>query len=213
MTTAAYYRDGYVHLNAFIPPEVGRGFLARMIADLARQGITFDKLEKSQDLLIRPAAEIYGFHYPPMATMHWGMTPAVAALTDKDLLPTYAYFRLYRKGDRCKVHGDRPACEHSLSLTLDYSDGAVWPLDVAHQPIVKPYQRADDTFRADEPFGSASMKAGDAVLYQGVTHHHGRITPNPNAWSAHLFLHWVERGGPHAASAFDGNQPPERIVL
>jgi hypothetical protein len=25
---------------------------------------------------------------------------------------------------------------------------------------------------------------------------HGRTTPNPNGWSAHLFLHWVERGAP-----------------
>lgn len=211
--TEAYYRDGYVHLRGFIPPEVGRGFLARMKADLARQNVTFSQLEKSQNLLIRPAAEVYGFHYAPMATMHWGMTPAVAALTGKDLLPTYAYFRLYRQGDRCKVHGDRPACEHSLSLTLAYSDDAVWPLEVAHDPIDKPYQRADDTFRADEPFSSAPMQAGDAVLYQGVTHHHGRITPNPNAWSAHLFLHWVERGGPFADSAFDGNAPPERIAI
>lgn len=213
MSEAAYFRDGYVHLRQFIPPEIGRGFLARMQVDLAQQGLTFDKLEKHQDLLIRPAAEIYGFHYAPMATLHWGMTPAVAALTGKDLLPTYAYFRLYRKGDRCKVHGDRPACEHSLSLTLDYSDGEVWPLEVAHEAIGTPYQRADDTFRPDEPYSSAAMKAGDAVLYQGVTHHHGRITPNPNAWSAHLFLHWVEREGPHAGRAFDGNHPPERIVI
>ena len=33
---AAYYRDGYVHLRGFIPPEVGRGFLARMQADPSR---------------------------------------------------------------------------------------------------------------------------------------------------------------------------------
>ena len=42
-----------------------------------------------------------------------------------------------------------------------------------------------------------------AVLYRGVQHRHGRIKPNPNRWSAHLFLHWVDRDGPHAAQAFD----------
>ena len=47
---------------------------------------------------------------------------------------------------------------------------------------------------------------GDAVLYRGVQHRHGRLTPNRNAWSAHLFLHWVERDGPFASHAFDGNQ-------
>ena len=40
------------------------------------------------------------------------------------------------------------------------------------------------------------MEVGDAVLYQGVNYAHGRITPNPNAWSAHLFLHFVDRNGP-----------------
>ena len=61
--------------------------------------------------------------------------PVVAGLLGKDLLPSYCYFRIYRQGDICKVHGDRPACEHSLSLTLDYSDGAPWALDVSPEPV------------------------------------------------------------------------------
>jgi hypothetical protein len=35
--------------------------------------------------------------------------------------------------------------------------------------------------------------------------------PNPNSWSAHLFLHWVDRDGPHAAHAFDGAGAPPRV--
>jgi hypothetical protein len=31
------------------------------------------------------------------------------------------------------------------------------------------------------------------------------MTPNPNGWSAHLFLHWVDREGPYREHAFDGN--------
>jgi hypothetical protein len=52
---------------------------------------------------------------------------------------------------------------------------------------------------------------GDAVLYQGVHHHHGRTTPNPNRWSAHLFLHWVERDGAFAGDAFDKQPPPMTV--
>jgi hypothetical protein len=37
------------------------------------------------------------------------------------------------------------------------------------------------------------MNVGDAVLYRGVNHRHGRLRPNPNAWSANLFLHWIDR--------------------
>ena len=55
------------------------------------------------------------------------------------------------------------------------------------------------------------MEVGDAVLYQGVHHRHGRMSPNPNGWSAHLFLHWVDRDGPHRAHAFDGNAAPAEV--
>lgn len=209
----SYRESGYAHLPSFVPSEVARGFLARLNADLARQGIRLDQLRKAQPLLRAPATELYGYHYPPMATFHWGMTPAVSAYLQCDLLPTYAYFRIYRVGDICRVHGDRPACEHSVSLTLAYSDDKPWPLEFAQSAVEKPYERADDVFREDEEARSISMKPGDAVLYRGVEYHHGRTMPNPNAWSAHLFLHWVDRNGPHAGDAFDGQHPPDRVSL
>ena len=208
-----YHGEGYAHLRGFIPPPVALGFLARLKADLARQGVGLDQLRKEQPLLRQAASELYGYHYPPMATFHWGMTPAVAAIIGRDLLPTYAYFRIYREGDICRVHGDRPACEHSVSLTLAYSDDKPWPLELARDPIDTPYQRADDLFRDDEHARAVAMAPGDAVLYRGVEFHHGRTTPNPNAWSAHLFLHWVDREGPHADEAFDRQQPPKEITL
>jgi hypothetical protein len=156
---------------------------------------------------------MYGYHYPKLAMLHWGMTPAVAALLGEPLLPSYAYFRLYRQGDICKVHCDRFSCEHSLSLTLAYSDDKPWPLEVASVRTEQPYQRHDDQFRADEPHAAVAMEPGDAVLYQGVHHHHGRTTPNPNAWSAHAFMHWVSRDGPYAEHAFDGHPPPQEVKL
>ncbi|MBB3035139.1 hypothetical protein [Alteriqipengyuania lutimaris] len=207
----AYWDRGYCLIERFYPEEVARGFLIRLKSDLARQGIGMDRLLKEQPLLRQPATELYGYHYPPMATMHWGMTPAVAAIVGRELLPTYSYFRIYREGAICKVHGDRPACEHSVSLTLGYSHGRPWALEMARDPIADPYERADDAFREEEEPAAVSMMPGDAVLYRGVEHHHGRTTPNPNAWSAHLFLHWVDRDGPYAANAFDGNALPDKV--
>ena len=43
------------------------------------------------------------------------------------------------------------------------------------------------------------MRSFIAVLSGGA----GRVTPNPNRSSSHLFLHWVERGGKYQAHAFD----------
>ena len=110
----------------------------------------------------------------------------------------------------CRVHSDRQSCEHSLSLTLDYSDGEPWPLEVGSVRSTKPSAKVDEGF-GDEPHASLSMQVGDAVLYRGVHHRHGRITPNPNAWSAHLFLHWVDRDGPYADHAFDGRKNQAKV--
>jgi hypothetical protein len=133
----------------------------------------------------------------------WGLTPLMSKLVGRELLPTYDFFRVYREGDVCRVHCDRYSCEHSLSLTLDYSDGLPWDLEVGKQRM-EPSARVADEW-GDEAYGSVSMEVGDAVLYQGVHHRHARTKPNPNGWSAHLFLHWVDRDGPYADHAFDGH--------
>jgi hypothetical protein len=213
MTDPDYRADGYVHLRQFIPREVCMAVLARLKIDLSRQGISLASIEKEGPLLRAKAPELYGYHYPMFTSFLWGMTPAVEQLVGEPLLPTYSYFRLYRQGDICRVHGDRPSCEHSISLTLAYSDDVPWALEVAKSPAGKLYNRADEDFAVDELRSAVAMEAGDAVLYQGVAHHHGRTTPNPNRWSAHLFLHWVARDGPYAEHAFDGQPPPQTVEL
>jgi len=101
------------------------------------------------------------------------------------------------------VHADRLACEHSLSLTIAYGDGKSWPLCVSRERSEQPGGPVADDF-AGADFGSVAMQPGDGLLYQGTHHRHGRLTPNPNSWSAHLFLHWVEKGGRYAEQAFEG---------
>jgi hypothetical protein len=193
-----YQACGYAHIEGLIPAEVAEAFLRQIKADLphaTRQFISHAPIIK------RTSIDIYAADYPPMLQFLWGLTPAMRELTGRDLLPSYDYFRLYRKDDVCRIHSDRAACEHSLSLTLGYSDGQIWPFEIGANPICEPGPIEDD-FGAD-PFCSIAMKPGDGVLYRGVAHRHGRVSPNPNRWSAHLFLHWVDRDGPHAAHAFD----------
>jgi hypothetical protein len=152
-----------------------------------------------------PCFEAYCYNMPVLLTLLWGLTPRVEQLTGCRLLPTYSYFRTYQRGDLCRIHCDRPACEHSMSLTLAYSDGHEWALEVGRgvvPPELRGTERGDDDFGDDE-HAAFAMRPGDAVLYRGVEHMHGRTVPNPNRWSAHLFLHWVDRDGPHAGQAFD----------
>jgi hypothetical protein len=195
-----YQREGYAHIRGLIPPEVARAFMRGVKDDIGPQPIQLSNTAQHPPQLRRPTAQIYGANYKPMSYFLWALTPTISELVGKDLLPTYDYFRIYRQGDICRVHSDRPSCEHSVSLTLDYSDAEVWELQIAKEKT--PTQEMADDFGA-HPFSSIAMQIGDAVLYEGVHHRHGRITPNPNAWSAHLFLHFVDRRGPFAEHAFD----------
>jgi hypothetical protein len=136
-----------------------------------------------------------------MSAFHWGLTPVVAELAGCELMPTYAYFRVYQQGDICVVHSDRPACEHSISLMMELADEIPWARCIGHNLVEQP--PAPERDFGDEEYSPIAMSAGDAVMYRGVNHRHGRIEPNPNRWSAHLFLHWVDANGPHADQAFD----------
>jgi len=196
-----YRQDGYVGLPALFPREVMDTFYARVAADLNLSQNSGRFLVQGP-LLSKQAIEVYGHAYPPLLNFLWGMTPRVTQVAGCALLPTYCYLRIYQQGDICRVHSDRHACEHSLSLTIALSDQQPWALSVEAACLDAPTSSVESDF-GQAKFGSVAMKVGDAVMYQGVHHRHGRLEPNPNQWSAHLFLHWVDPAGPYKNQAFD----------
>ncbi len=204
-----YRRDGYALVKGMVPRSVARALMERLHADLPPGPIT-PQPHTATPILGRAAFEIYGNAYPPMQAFLWALTPTMETITGQRLVPTYDYFRIYREGDICRVHRDRPACQHSLSLTLDYSDDVMWPLEVGAAGPTGPKDHLADDFGA-EGHVALPMSVGDAVAYRGVEHRHGRTMPNPNAWSAHLFLHWVDPDGPFADQAFDGAGEPRPV--
>jgi hypothetical protein len=195
-----YRANGFALLRGLIPGEVARAFMNEVKGDLGPAPLRLSHATEHPSILRRAAYQFHGAAYKPMSFFLWALTPTVSTVIGREVLPTYDYFRIYREGDICRVHSDRPACEHSVSLTLDYSDGQPWPLEVGRY-TVDSYPPVED--RWDKDHVSIPMEVGDAVLYYGVRYPHGRTTPNPNAWSAHLFLHYVDRDGPFASEAFD----------
>jgi len=207
--TGNYHEDGYALIEGLVPAEVCAAFMFALKDDVGPRPIALSQVKEHVPQLNRPAFEAYGFLYKPMLFFLWGLTPIVREIVGRDLLPTYDYLRVYRGGDVCKVHCDRLSCEHSLSLTLAYSDGQPWALELG-KARQDPNAGVHDDF-GGEPYSAIPMAVGDAVLYQGVHHRHGRMAPNPNTWSAHLFLHWVDRDGPYRDQAFDGNGAPPLV--
>src|SRR3546814_1001535 len=96
---------------------------------------------------------------------------------------TKLFRSIYRKDDSCSVHSDRPSCEHSVSLTLAYSDDLPWPLEVGSVRVDGEGPCFEDF--GDEPFSAIEMKPGDAVLYRGIDLRHGRTQPNPHRSEEH----------------------------
>jgi predicted 2-oxoglutarate/Fe(II)-dependent dioxygenase YbiX len=118
------------------------------------------------------------------------LTPHFEQASGLKLFPTYSYARLYNsQGEELKIHRDRPACEISATLTLDF-EGDVWPIYMGAN---------EDKSNATE----IRMNVGDAVMYRGCDIHHWREPYKEGKWQAQVFLHYVDQNGPHAEWKYD----------
>jgi len=114
------------------------------------------------------------------------LRPLVERQCGLRLLPTYSYFRLYKRGDVLNRHRDRPACEISISLNIGQRPSDPWPLYIEG---------------SSKSFG-ALLAPGDALLYRGCEFFHWREKFQGEAL-AQVFLHYVDRDGPYAGEKFD----------
>src|SRR4051812_10931130 len=125
-----YCADGYARIEGLIASAVAHAFLGVVKASLDEVSPASADHMHDAAVLRRATLAAYGPNYRALTGFHWGLTPTMATLTSCELVPTNSYFRVYQAGDVCLVHSDREACEHSLSLTLGYSDGKPWTLDI-----------------------------------------------------------------------------------
>lgn len=109
------------------------------------------------------------------------LLPKIEALTGYELYKTYSYARRYGLGNELEPHRDRAACEITATLALGH-DGEIWPI------WVKDRQGAHHAFQ---------LHPGDALIFRGgeLTHWREKNTYGP---CSQVFLHYVDRNGPHA---------------
>ena len=93
------------------------------------------------------------------------LLPHFEKVAGKRLLPTYSYARLYKPGEKLKIHTDREACEISATVTLGF-EGKTWPIYMG------------DAGGANSR--KIKMNVGDAVLYRGMEKYHWRKSSKVN---------------------------------
>ena len=113
-------------------------------------------------------------HYadPVMETLLMKVLPVMKEETGLELIPTYSYARLYKKGDILKRHKDRPSCEISTTINLG---GDPWSIFI------------DGT--------GANIDIGDMLVYSGCELEHWR-EPFEGNTCAQVFLHYNHLNGP-----------------
>jgi len=116
-----------------------------------------------------------------METLLMKTLPIIKKNINLDLLPTYAYTRVYERGSELKKHKDRPSCEISGTLHLG---GNQWDIYM-------------DGERVD-------LNIGDMLIYSGCDFEHWREPFNGDL-CAQVFLHYNRTNGKYAENnIYDG---------
>ncbi len=180
-TVLEFKEKGYVHLKDFLHKDSCKE-LTRELKRLV------DQKKTVKDEQCPKSEAIHGT--VTFDKLLEDLTPHFEQASGLKLFPTYSYARFYNSQDEeLKLHRDRPACEISATLTLDF-EGDVWPIYMGAN---------EDKSNATE----IKMEIGDAVMYRGCDIYHWREPYKEGKWQAQVFLHYVDQNGPHAEWKYD----------
>ena len=141
-----------------------------------------------------------------------------------DLQETYSFSRKYERGAYLKAHADRPSCEISATLCLDYKtdDNKPWSIwvDNTYDYVNNPSEIFDDTqavpIRQRKTARRIDLEVGDLLLYQGPNVAHWREYLL-GEYSYHIFLHFLNVNGkvtelPHVHDIVNDHLPDKKLV-
>jgi len=117
-----------------------------------------------------------------METLLQKVKPIMEKESGLNLIETYSYARIYKKGDELKRHKDRYSCEISTTMNLGGDD---WPIFL-------------------EPDIKVNLGQGDMLIYRGCDLEHWR-EPFEGEDCAQVFLHYNDASSKDAEqNKFDG---------
>ena len=147
------------------------------------------------DIQIPNTYSIYADHV--METLMVKMLPVMKKETGLQLIPTYSYARLYKKGDILHRHKDRSSCEVSCTLNLG---GDPWPIfiDGTGANSILSGSETTTVVQPNAPKGTkVLLEVGDMLVYSGCELEHWREPFEGNV-CGQVFLHYNHLYGPFA---------------
>ena len=139
-----------------------------------------------------------------METLLLYVMPIMKAKTGLDLIPTYSYTRIYRKGSILKRHKDRPSCEISTTLHLGGDPWSIFIDPTGSDNVIDEYK---NIHKPGAPKGvQVDLKQGDMLIYSGCELEHWREPFQGNVCSQ-VFLHYNHADGQFAQSNLYDKRP------
>ena len=137
-----------------------------------------------------------------METMLMKVLPIMQQETGLNLVPTYSYARVYKKGDTLHRHKDRPSCEISTTINLG---GGPWPIFIDGTGANNVINERENLVKPGAPTGTkVLLEVGDMLVYSGCELEHWR-EPFEGNICGQVFLHYNHVNGPFAEkNKFDG---------
>jgi|TARA_R110002012_G_scaffold155395_1_gene316250 hypothetical protein len=150
------------------------------------------------------AYSIYGDYL--METLLIETLPFIEKKTSTQLVPTYAYTRLYKTGNILERHKDRFSCEISSTMNLGGDD---WPIFISPKKNIGLPEsqggRRGITMASNAKGIKVILRPGDMLLYRGVELEHWR-EPFKGKECGQVFFHYNDKKGPYKTSNLYDNR-------
>ena len=145
---------------------------------------------------------IYGD--PTFDTLLMKMLPVMKRETGLNVVPTYSYARIYKKGDILRRHKDRPSCEISTTINLG---GDPWPIFIDGTGADSVIDEMKNIHKPNAPKGTkVLLEVGDMLIYEGCKLEHWR-EPFEGDNCGQVFLHYNNADGQFKdINIFDGRE-------
>lgn len=172
------FQQGFAPMHALVPP-FHQGAMRRYYRQCVRAGGMGRGDGQVEHRLVS--------HNEPVARfIQRQLVTAVSALAGRSVKPSYAYVAAYQGGAALARHTDRPQCEYTLSVCVDFSPETSGPC---------PWSLNLDV---DKRTVKVLQRPGEGLLFRGrrIVHHRDRLASRSNV--TNVLLHYVD-------SAFSGS--------